>query len=433
MTKATRSLIASEIGIERARKALIDLGINQTGLEERLGFSRSTISSFFNRTKPIDHPYFTKICKTLNLEWEEIVEKDNPMKLDNSQIENTTDVETNSPRLAAFVIEGSFPVDVLTRAKIQALVKQLQKITGDASLEIVDIQEGSIKIILKGTPEALATIQALYNSDQLNELVRQANLSGANLSESDLSGANLSESDLSGANLSKSDLSRAHLSRANLSESDLSGANLSRARLFETDLSGAKLRGADLSKAYLTKADLSRAKLSGANLFEANLREAKLRGANIREANLSGANLTEANLFGTYLFGAYFRRAYFRGFRLQRVRIFGVRLFGSDLFVSGARLYGANLFGSDLSGADLSGADLSEANFFGVNLRRADLSGANLFGTDLSGADLSYANVKNARFANNLGISEDLKLDLIDRGAIFDDSSGDRSRVLTPV
>ena len=28
MTKATRSLIASEIGIERARKALIDLGIN---------------------------------------------------------------------------------------------------------------------------------------------------------------------------------------------------------------------------------------------------------------------------------------------------------------------------------------------------------------------------------------------------------------------
>ena len=146
MTKATRSLIASEIGIERARKALIDLGINQTGLEERLGFSRSTISSFFNRTKPIDHPYFTKICKTLNLEWEDIIEKDNPMKLDNCQIENTTDLETNSSRLAAFVIEGSFPVDDLTRAKIQALVKQLQKITGDASLEIVDIQEGSIKI-----------------------------------------------------------------------------------------------------------------------------------------------------------------------------------------------------------------------------------------------------------------------------------------------
>jgi DNA-binding Xre family transcriptional regulator/ribosomal protein S15P/S13E len=182
MTKATRSLIASEIGIERARKALIDLGINQTGLEERLGFSRSTISSFFNRTKPIDHPYFTKICKTLNLEWEDIIEKDNPMKLDNCQIENTTDLETNSSRLAAFVIEGSFPVDDLTRAKIQALVKQLQKITGDASLEIVDIQEGSIKIILKGTPEALSMIQNMYSSGKLDELVKRGNLSGANTS-----------------------------------------------------------------------------------------------------------------------------------------------------------------------------------------------------------------------------------------------------------
>jgi transcriptional regulator with XRE-family HTH domain len=87
MTKATRSLIASEKGIERARKALIDLGINQTDLEERLGFSRSTISSFFNGTKRIDHTYFTKICKTLNLEWEEIVEKDN------CQIENSTNLE----------------------------------------------------------------------------------------------------------------------------------------------------------------------------------------------------------------------------------------------------------------------------------------------------------------------------------------------------
>ena len=181
MTKATRSLIASEKGIERAGKALIDLGINQTVFGERLGFSRSTISSFFNRTKPIDHTYFTKICKTLNLNWEEIVEKNNPMKLDNSQIQNTTGVEINSSRLKkAFVIEGSFPIDALTQAKIQALVKQLQKITGDASLEIVDIQEGSIKIILKGTPEALSMIQDLYDSGQLNELVQRADLSGAN-------------------------------------------------------------------------------------------------------------------------------------------------------------------------------------------------------------------------------------------------------------
>ena len=432
MTKATRSLIASEIGIARARKALIDLGINQTGLEKRTRLSRSTIGNFFKRIQ-IDHTNFTEICKTLNLEWEEIVEKDNPMKLDNCQIKNIPEVETNSPRLAAFVIEGSFPIDALTQAKIQALVKQLQKITGDASLEIVDIQQGSIKIILKGTPEALATIQDLYNSGRLSEVegisVKSVKLvlnekqnkivnEPANtswlyrlspdldlylyklspdlykayrklfltLNKAKLSGAYLRGVCLSKANLSKANLSKANLSKANLRESNLIGADLRGADLRGSDLCGADLRGsdlrgADLRGANLRESSLSVAYLSGSSYLRADLRGADLRGANLREAYLSEANLSEANL----------------------------------------------------SRADLSGANLSEVHLIGTNLIGANLIGANLIGANLIGADLSYTNVENARFANNLGISEDLKLDLINRGAIFDDSRGDRSGVLIPV
>ncbi|MBD2169576.1 pentapeptide repeat-containing protein, partial [Calothrix membranacea FACHB-236] len=67
--------------------------------------------------------------------------------------------------------------------------------------------------------------------------------------------------------------------------------------------------------------------------------------------------------------------------------------------------------------ADLSGADLSRANLIGANL---------------SGADLSRAVVKNARFGRNLGLTEDIERDLIRRGAIFEDSPGDRSGVLNP-
>lgn len=421
MTKATRSLIASEIGIERARKALIDLGINQTGLEKRTRLSRSTIGNFFKRIQ-IDHTNFTEICKTLNLEWEEIVEKDNPMKLDNCQIKNIPEVETNSPRLAAFVIEGSFPIDALTQAKIQALVKQLQKITGDASLEIVDIQQGSIKIILKGTPEALATIQDLYNSGRLSEVegisvksvklilnekqnkivneptntswlyklspklykayrklfltINKAKLSGAYLR-----GVCLSKANLSKANLSKANLSKANLRESNLIGADLRGADLRGSDLCGADLRGADLRGADLRGANLRESSLSVAYLSGSSYLRADLRGADLRGANLREAYLSEANLSEANL----------------------------------------------------SRADLSGANLSEVHLIGTNLIGANLIGANLIGANLIGADLSYTNVESARFANNLGISEDLKLDLINRGAIFDDSRGDRSGVLIPV
>jgi uncharacterized protein YjbI with pentapeptide repeats len=80
------------------------------------------------------------------------------------------------------------------------------------------------------------------------------------------------------------------------------------------------------------------------------------------------------------------------------------------------------LIGADLSGANLSGADLS-----GADLIRSDLNWANLSGSDLSGA-----NVNNARFGDNAGISDDLKEALIDKGAIFEDSPGDRSEVLSP-
>ena len=74
---------------------------------------------------------------------------------------------------------------------------------------------------------------------------------------------------------------QANLSGANLSEAILSEANLSRA-----DLSGAILSGANLSRANLTGAYLSRANLSGAYLLWANLSQ-----ANLSEADLSGANI----------------------------------------------------------------------------------------------------------------------------------------------
>lgn len=110
-----------------------------------------------------------------------------------------------------------------------------------------------------------------------------------------------------------------------------------------------------------------------------------------------------------------------KGINLSGADLSGTNLKGTDL--SGADLRMANLRLSDLSGADLSGADLSGTNLSGTNLRFADLSGASL----------SSANVMRARFGYGRGISEPVKEDLINRGAIFDDSSGDRSDSRVPV
>jgi uncharacterized protein YjbI with pentapeptide repeats len=210
--------------------------------------------------------------------------------------------------------------------------------------------------------------------------LRYANLSDANLRAANLSGVNLSDADLRGANL---------MGAANLSDADLRGANLM----------DANLRAANLSGVNLSDADLRSADLRGANLMGANLMGANLMGANLSDANLSGVNLSDADLMGADLRGAN---------------------------LMGANLMGANLMGANLMGANLSGVNLSDADLMGANLSDADLSYA-----DLMGVNLISANIKNTRFGFNTGISESMRQDLIERGAIFEDLPGDRSKSRT--
>jgi uncharacterized protein YjbI with pentapeptide repeats len=131
------------------------------------------------------------------------------------------------------------------------------------------------------------------------------------------------------------------------------------------------------------------------NIIDLPIINQKLSGADLSGADLSGANLSGSNLRGANLIRA--------------------NPILADL--SGANLIRANLIRANLRNANLSGADLSGAN----------LSGANLSGTNLSGANLRGANVMNTRFGSNFGLFESLKQDLIARGAIFDNASGDRS------
>ena len=176
-------------------------------------------------------------------------------------------------------------------------------------------------------------------------------------------------------------------------------------QLIDSNLSNRYLVGFNLSNADLRGAELRGANLSAADLSDANLRGAELRGAELRGANLRGVDLSVADL--------------------SVADLSGVNLRGADLSV--ADLRGANLSAADLRGVELSAADLS-----GANLSAASLSGANLSGANLKGVDLSVTNVENARFGHNLDISESLKHDLIARGAIFENSPGDRSDILMP-
>ncbi|MFO0908761.1 MAG: pentapeptide repeat-containing protein, partial [Isosphaeraceae bacterium] len=124
--------------------------------------------------------------------------------------------------------------------------------------------------------------------------LKQANLRYADLRAADLRKADLREADLTGANLREAKLGGADLRRANLRDAKLNGADLTGADLEGALLPNAQLRKADLSKADLTRADFTRADLTGAILLGAARGGAIFQGANLADAQLEPGNLVES-------------------------------------------------------------------------------------------------------------------------------------------
>lgn len=151
-------------------------------------------------------------------------------------------------------------------------------------------------------------------------------------------------------------------------------------------------------------------------LYEAKLIQEAEKESNspllLQNTNLEGANLKDANLYGANLYGA----------SLEGANLEGANLYGANLKVANlkdANLNGAILYGAKLIVANLNGANLEDAILYGASLERASLEDANLNGANLKDAILYVAKVEKALFGNNEGIDEDMKADLIKRGAIF--------------
>ena len=434
------TITASSEVVKIAEKALIRLGFDtKSNFAETQRLARSTVSKFFN-CQPIQLDSFKKICQELKLDWMRIAElsEDKPSQIPgitdcinpdiNERVEKmltpTFYLQVTLIDKKANTIKAEMKLigDIKSLEDVSSVELNLREISGD-TIKIIDIKEGSIRLTVEGSQEDIDRLVSLIKSGELKEVSGFPVADVQILSES-------SEDDESNELNNKWHLVREivtqgirdrNLSGVDLSDADLSGVDLSGANLSGADLTGADLTGADLRSADLSSADLSSAYLGAAYLIDAYLIDAHLSGAYLRFAKLSGADLSGADLSGADLTGA---------------NLIGANLSDADL--SGANLSGANpiranLFDADLSYADLSGANLIGANLSGADLSGADLIGAYLIGADLSGANLSETKVEKARFSSNSGISESMKQDLIKQGAIFEDSPGDRSEVLTKV
>ncbi|MBD2167319.1 pentapeptide repeat-containing protein [Calothrix membranacea FACHB-236] len=362
----SRSCRASKVGLEKAQKAFKIRGWSQEYLAGVIGRKRQTIINFFARRK-VDKSVFQAICTELDLEWGEIadLESEQLSRSDEDEIiqesSGTTQMLTDK-KSYAFAIAGTVSPENISKLKaIAALLKELAQ---DASIKIVDIERGSIKLILEGSKEGLERLENLFRSGQLEDVL--------GVSVEDVEFVTSPDS-----NPSKKRL--AFTIAGDVAESEIA---ILKAALIETSDDAVEQserqnpisRSKPISRIYPTGNYVNRSKPKGLHLMNRYLRDRNQGFSNLRRVNLEGANLKGANL-------------------------------------EGANLRGRNLSFANLRGANLRGANLSFANLRGANLRGANLRGANLRG----------ANVSGALFGRNFGLTEDVKLDLVRRGAIFGD------------
>ncbi|MDX2215251.1 MAG: pentapeptide repeat-containing protein [Oculatellaceae cyanobacterium bins.114] len=229
----------------------------------------------------------------------------------------------------------------------------------------------------------------------------EANLAGANLSNTDftgakLTGANLSNIDFTGAKLNNADLHVVNLRNTNLTGAGLNNANLCFANLRNTNLTGAELNNADLCFADLDKVVIDeKTQLDAKWRLVWRVVNERVTGANLGNEDLSCANLTGVNLSNANLGYANLSKAILDSANLTEANLSGANLVDTDLRRS--NLTEVILNGADLTEADLQNAILCKAALSGANLTFASLDGANLNKADFSGATLKWTSFSNAK------------------------------------
>ncbi len=298
----------------------------------------------------------------------------------NTNSEYTDDSTYIEPTIAEIILKESILIDEVVqfenkKRKVQGILEQLKQLAQSIELTIENVEEDQLTIKVEGSEVSLQQLQQLFHSGEFTKIL------GVTVKKFDLlknhcflteditqideddpqfcliekimnQGGN--DQDLRDANLSGAILSNANLILADLREANLMGIDLSGANLMGADLSGADLLGANLTGANLTGATLTDANLKGADLGDAILEEADLRWADLSEVNLIGANLTQANLKGAILSDSLLSHTNFSQANLSEAVL-------SRSILSSTNLSGSNLSETDLKDAYISGTDLSQA------------------------------------------------------------------------
>jgi len=212
---------------------------------------------------------------------------------------------------------------------------------------------------------------------------------------------------LDGANLAGLEIGdQLNLTDVKLRDADLTGVDLSKAEWYNVDLSNSDLTDAVLRRTVLLSLNFSNATMVGIDLSESDITESYFSEVDLSNANFIGAEFNDVDFTNATLTDAYLMELEFEDVKFRRCNLSGAFLADSDLanteffdanlsnaFISGSDLSDANLDLSNLSGATLSSTNLRNCNLSHTNFTDADLKGADLTGADLRGIDLSGVSV----------------------------------------
>lgn len=189
---------------------------------------------------------------------------------------------------------------------------------------------------------------------------------------------------LGGLYLKDAILTGVNLTQENLCGADLSGANLEGAILFMADCEGANLKGANLSGASLGDCNFMNACLEDSILCGATLDHANLTGARLQHASLLACSMIECNCSGA---------------NMEYANLSGAILIRADM--SDVTLKGTTMVATDMEGAILTRANLQKASFTSTNFEGADLSQANLKNTRFKDCTLIHSRTEEARMSTS--------------------------------
>ncbi|MGG6269105.1 pentapeptide repeat-containing protein [Leptolyngbya sp. AN03gr2] len=478
---------ASVKGVERSRKALARLGFDSiSNFAKAQLMGKSTVDKFFNQ-QSIQLSSFKRICEGLMIEdWRSIAELEPIIKQrsleDPEQVINpgaaiavnqsisikssasrqiTVTNRENGEIKAVIVLEGDIAsIKSDSEWTFEVLLKQY----GGHDIRLGEIQAGSIRVTIQGSPGNVAKLIDRITSGELTEIngfpvediqiltpefleesegessdgkwdliqeivshptpqrqLREVDLSDADLSDADLSGANLQNANLNGTDLGCTDLSGADLSGADLSGADLSDANfistldcdfdrdftLARVSASALDFILAHDFAHDFDRDFDRDLDLARDFIHDLALDRANAIDFARDFANAIDLALIRTNALIRTLIRTLATTNALIRTNARtlGFDLTDALI---RIQALSRALNRAHTHVTNLT-SVRNRASTLAITLASASTFvyldpldckRINLSNANLSSANLSGVNLSGIDLSTTNLSGAIVQN---------------------------------